>query len=156
MGSRHGNAQDGVRAELTLVFGSVQLQQDFIQTGLIHHVHADDRRSDDIVDVVDGFPDALSAVALLVAVAQFHRFVDAGAGAGRNDRSAHGVVVQPEFDFYGRIASAVQDFSCVYFIDACHKTYLRLVFRCMYDVQEIDGIETCAAHQGSVDILHIH
>ena len=107
VGSRHGNAQDGVRAELTLVFGAVQFEQHSVQTGLVHHVHADDRGSDDIVDVVDSLLDALAAVALLVAVAQFHRFVNAGAGAGRNDRSAHGVVVQPEFDFYGRIASAV-------------------------------------------------
>ena len=120
VGCGHGNAQDGVGAQIALVLRAVQFQEQRVQCGLVHDVHAYDGRCDDVVDVIDSLLYALAAVALLVAVPQFHRFVDAGAGAGRNDRSSHGIVVQPELDFHRRVASAVQDLSCVYFIDACH------------------------------------
>ncbi len=56
-----------------------------------------------------GLQHALAAVARLVAVAQFHRLVRAGGGAGRHRRAAERAAVEHHVDLDGRIAAAVED-----------------------------------------------
>ena len=71
------------------------------------------RRADDVDDVVDGRQDALAAVAALVAVAQLDRLVGAGGGARRDGRPADGAVVEDDVDLDGRVAARVEDLAGV-------------------------------------------
>ena len=82
-----------------------------VDRGLVLGVQADERVEDFAVDGVDRLAHALAAVALLVAVAQLHRFVRAGGGAGGHRGAAERAVLQHHVDFDGRIAAAVEDFA---------------------------------------------
>ena len=59
-----------------------------IDRHLIERVEAVELGRDRFVDVLDRLGDAFAEVALLVAVAQFERFVFAGARAARDRRAA--------------------------------------------------------------------
>ena len=92
IGSRTGdgqrNAEDGIRAEVFLVFAAVQFDHAIIDGGLIESVHPTDFVGQLVVDVIDSRQNALAHVDGLVAVAKFPGFVDAGAGTARNRRAA--------------------------------------------------------------------
>ena len=108
---RHGegDAEDGVGAESPLVLGAVELDQDPVEQGLVPRVGAQDLAGDLAVDVRDGLRDALSAVALLVAVAQLQRLALAGRGARRHRRAPGRASREQDLDLDGRIAARVQD-----------------------------------------------
>jgi len=57
-GERH--AEDGVGAELGLVLGAVELQEEVVDRLLVGHVQVlgDQRRRDDLVDVLHGLAHA--------------------------------------------------------------------------------------------------
>ena len=69
------------------------------------------RRGDLAVDVLDRLERALAEVARLVAVAQFHRFVLAGGGAGGHGRASHAAVGQIDIRFHRGIAAGIQNLS---------------------------------------------
>ena len=93
VGRGERDAENGVGAELRFVRRAVERRSSVLSTpDLVERVQADQIRCDGFVHVGDGLGHALAAVAVLVAVAQFPRFVFAGAGAaghrGAADRAA--------------------------------------------------------------------
>ena len=59
----------------------------------------------------DAVQHALAAVAGFVAVAQLHRLMRAGRGAGRHRGAPKGAAVQGHVALDGRVAAAVEDFA---------------------------------------------
>ena len=76
-------------------------------------------------------------VALLVAVAQFDRFVRAGAGSGRDRGSPDGAVAEDDVDLEGRIASAIEDFAGVSVLQVQR---IRPRSVSIIDIRHVDGI----------------
>ena len=107
------DAQDGVGAELGLVRGAVEFEQELVDGRLLRDVLAHEFGSDDLVDVADGLQHAAAQVAFLVAVAQLDGFVGAGAGAAGDGGPTPRVRGQKDVDFERRVATAVQDFAGV-------------------------------------------
>ncbi len=109
LGDGHGDAEDGVGAEFSLVGGSIELDHELVDGFLVAGVEADEFRGDFGVDVVDGFEDALAHELFLVVVAEFAGLVFAGAGAGGDGGAAEGAVFQNDIDLDGRIAAGVKN-----------------------------------------------
>ena len=83
LGDGEGDAEDGVRAELALVGGAVQVDHGLVDVALIVSFLADELGSDLLDDGVNGVLDALAEVAALVAIATLdglERAVDAPEG----------------------------------------------------------------------------
>ena len=81
----------------------------FVDLHLLGRVHAADRIEDLAFHVGDRGLHALAAVPRRVVVAQLHRLVRAGRGAGRHRGAAHGAAVQHDIDLDRGIAAAVED-----------------------------------------------
>ena len=109
VGRRQADAEEGVRSEPRLVRRSVQVDQQTVEADLVDGVDAKQLGAERLVDVADRGEDALSAIALRVAVAHLHRLVRAGRGSRRDDGRAHRSVVQEEIDLDRRIAARVED-----------------------------------------------
>ena len=112
--TREGHAEDGIGAETGLVRGTVKLDEQLVDGGLVEDVHALQRLSDLDVDVLNCLEHALAEVTALIAVAQLASLVDTGGSAGRNGSAANGAVVERDLDFHGRIAAGVQNLSGAY------------------------------------------
>lgn len=80
-GARLGNGQadteDGIGTELGLVGSAIQVNQELVDLGLVLDVDVllDDRRGDDLVDVLDSLENALATPLGLVAVAELASLV---------------------------------------------------------------------------------
>ena len=107
---RQRHAEDRVRAEALLVRRAVERAHHAIEPRLVFRVHAAERVEDLAVHRGDGFLDALAAIAL-AAVAQFHRFMRAGRGAGGNRSAAERAVFETDIDFDRRVAAGIEDFA---------------------------------------------
>ncbi len=114
---RHGNGENGIRAQLALVRSAVELDHFAIDTALVFSVHPDDRGSNDIGDVFDGVECALAEIAGLVAVAKFNGFMFTRGGAGWDSSASFAAVGQINVGFDGRIATRVEDLSSEDFYD---------------------------------------
>ncbi len=112
LGGGHGDAEDGVGAELGFVFGAVEFDHEVIEFFLVAGVLSEDGGGDFFVDVVDGFEGAFAAVAFGVVVAEFHGFIFAGGGAGGDGGAAEGAVFEDDIDFDGGVSAGVEDFAC--------------------------------------------
>ena len=89
----------------------VELDELAIDRFLVERIGAREAVRDRFVDRAHGFQDALAAVALLVAIAQFPRFVLARAGAARNRGAAEGAALQVDIDFHRRVAARIKNFA---------------------------------------------
>ena len=105
MRQRQRDAENRIRAQVALVLGAIQLDHALIQRDLIERVEAGDRVLYRLVDVLHGLQDALAAVALCIAIAQFHRLVRASGCARRHDRRARRAAEQRHRHLHGRIAA---------------------------------------------------
>jgi hypothetical protein len=114
------DAEDGVRAELRLGRGPVELDQAPVEARLVGRVHAHHGRRDELEDVRDGLPHALAEVARLVAVAQLERLVLARRGAGRHGGPPHVAAGDRDLDLDGGVAPRVQDLARVDVDDLGH------------------------------------
>ena len=85
------------------------------------------------VDRLDRFQDALSEIAILVAIAQFHRLVRAGRCARRDGGASEAAIFQQDVDLHSRIAAAVEDFASVQVDNGCHGWRLRSEERSIAD-----------------------
>ena len=72
------------------------------------------------IDMADGRLRALSQIARLVAVAQFHGLVFARGGAGGHSRPAHAAIGQVDIRFHGGVATRIEDFPACYSNDGGH------------------------------------
>jgi hypothetical protein len=79
----HGDGQDRVRPELALVLGAVERVHLRVDRLLVGRVAPDQRRADQLVDVVDGLHHALAHV-LAAAVAELDGLVNPRGGARGN------------------------------------------------------------------------
>ncbi len=117
---RHRDAEDGVRAELSLGARAIEIDHRLIERGLIERVAAQDLGRDLLHHVLDGLEHALAEVAGgVVSVTQLDRLVLARRGATRNRRaalSARGL----DFHFDGGVSSRVEDLACKNSIDLGH------------------------------------
>ena len=90
-------------------------------SGLLRGVLTMQALGDLAIHVADGVLRALSQIARLVAVAQFHGFVFSGGGAGGHSRPTHAAIGQVNIRFHGGIAARIEDFPACYSNDGCHK-----------------------------------
>ena len=120
LGVGEGDGQDGVRAELGLRFGAIDVQHDAVHRELVEGVEADEFRGDLGGDVLDGLAHALAEIALLVAVAEFDGFVLARAGAGGHRSATGGAAFEDHINFNSGIAAGIKDFAGLDFNDGCH------------------------------------
>ena len=114
------------------VLGAVGGDHRQVEPDLVGRVAADGDLRQRAVDVGDGLGDALAQVARLVAVAEFDRLVDAGAGARGDRGAAERAVGQDHVDLDGRVASAVEDLAGA---DGGDRGGVR-AHRCVQDVAE--------------------
>ena len=127
-GAGHGQryAEDGVGTQIRLGLRAVEGDHRLVDTHLIGHVHADDRGSDLLVDVLHGVQHALAQIAALVAVTKLEGLVLARRRAARYGCTAECARYGTNFDLDGRIASRVEDLSCVnlYNLHSCNSLIL--------------------------------
>ena len=107
---RHRDGENRVRAELSLVRRSVELDQRSVDRDLIRCDQTVERRRDSLLDVLHGELHALAAVALRVAVAQLERLVLAGGRAARHGGAASRSARERDVGFDGGVAAAVENF----------------------------------------------
>ena len=119
-GGGHGDAEDGVGAELALVGRTVGGDEGGVEVALVGSVHAEDGVGALVVHVVDGLERALAAVDGLVAVAQLDSLELAGGGAGGDDGSTEGAVVEGDLDLNGGIAAGIEHLTAVHVDDLAH------------------------------------
>lgn len=76
LGDSQTHAQYGIGSQIALVLRSVKFDEELIDLGLILDVKVllDELRTNDVVDILDGFQDALSSPLRLVAVTKFACF----------------------------------------------------------------------------------
>lgn len=86
-GSGNGDTKDGVGTELGLVLGSVKLEEELVESSLVLDVELglDDGRGNDLVDVLDGLEDTLSAPLGGILVSELESLVDTSGGTGGDD-----------------------------------------------------------------------
>ena len=118
MRSRQRNAEQRIRPKILFVLAPVELDQLAINRFLIERIGTREALRDGFIDRTHGFRNALAAVALLVAIAQFPRFMLARAGAARNRRAPECAALQVDIDFNGRIAARIKNLARVDFTDA--------------------------------------
>jgi hypothetical protein len=111
LGAGEADGQQRVSAEARLVGRAVQLDHDLVDLDLVGGVEAREGVEDLALHVAHSLGHALAAVAGLVAVAQLHRLVRAGGGAGGHGGAADRAAVQHHLRFHRGVAAAVQDFA---------------------------------------------
>src|SRR5829696_1256995 len=95
MGDRQRNTKDGVRADLGLVVGSVEVKHRLINQPLFAGLVPDELGPELVDDPKYGLADALPPVASLT-VTELDRFEGAGRGTRRNSGPALRAVVQDD------------------------------------------------------------
>src|SRR6185437_5339919 len=108
-GAGHGDGENGVGAELSLVGRAVKRDHGGVNEALIRGVDAFELGGDHRLDVFNGLQDALAEVMALVAVAQLNGFVFAGGGARRHDGASEGAALQDDVRLHGWIATRIQN-----------------------------------------------
>ena len=129
LGHGEGDAEDGVRAELALVGGAVQVDHGLVDVALIVSFLADELGSDLLDDGVNGVLDALAEVAALVAIATLDGLERAGGRAGGNGRARSGAVLKDDLDLNGRVTARVEDLACTNAFNNCHVILQSMLLR---------------------------
>ncbi len=119
-GGGERNGEDGVRAELRLGFGAVELNHRTVNGELIQRVETTEHGKNFLGDVFDGLGDAFAEVTLFVAVAELDGFVFAGAGAGGNGGAADGAAREDDVHFNGGIAARVENLAGLNVVNRAH------------------------------------
>src|SRR5262249_31619532 len=114
---RQRGAEEGVGAQLALVRGAVQVDQELVDGRLVEGFLADEGLGDLAVDAADRLLDAAAEKTGRVAVAQFDGLVGARAGPAGHGGAAAGGVGEDHLDLDGRVAAAVEDLAAVDALD---------------------------------------
>ena len=118
-GAGHGHTQNGIGAEVALIFRAVVFDHLRVDRSLLRHIKTDQSRLNLGVNVFHGLHDTLTAVAR-VLVAQFKCFTNTGGSAGRHGSAAHHAAVKINVAFNRGVAAAVQNFTSDDGIDRRH------------------------------------
>ena len=102
-----GNAKDCIRAEVPLVMGAIQLEEEVVDSGLLNGIHVDQLRSDVLIDVVNGLLNTLAKVAGLVAITELDRFVGTGGCATWNRCTSDDAALEVDIYFNGWVAAGI-------------------------------------------------
>ena len=101
------------------MFGApIELDELAIDPCLVERIEPRERRGNYFVDATHRFGDAFAAVTFLVAIAQFPRFMLAGAGATRNRRASERASLEVDIDFDGRVAARIKNLARADFANA--------------------------------------
>jgi hypothetical protein len=100
----HGDTENSVGTELSLVLGSIELVEESIDSGLVLDVNVllDQSGGDLVVDVGNGLGDTLAAPLALVTIAELASLVGAGGGTG-GDNGAVKASLGDDIDLDGRV-----------------------------------------------------
>ena len=77
-GCRHRNRQNSVRAQAAFVLGAIEFNHLLVERALVSGIEVRQGVGNFAIHILDRLQHALAQVALLVAIAQFHRLVLAG------------------------------------------------------------------------------
>jgi hypothetical protein len=108
MRQRERDPEDGVRTEVRLVRGAVELEERPVDLALVVCVETVERGRDHVVHVRDGPEHALAAEPLRVPVSELERLVLAGRGAARHRGPAERAVDEDRVDLDGRVPARIQ------------------------------------------------
>ncbi len=109
LGHGHRDPQDGVRPQVLLVGGAVEVEHPLVDADLVEGVHLDQFGSDLIVDVLDRLEHPFTEVLRLVAVAEFKGLVDARARPAGHAGAAEGAVFEGHVHLDGGVSAAIED-----------------------------------------------
>ena len=104
-----GNAKDRICAEVCLVMGAIQLEEEVVDGGLLKGIHVDQLRSDVLIYMVDSLLDTLAQVARLIAITELDRFVCTRGCATWNGCTADDAALEVDIHLNGRIATGIKD-----------------------------------------------
>src|SRR3954451_5841984 len=76
-----GNSENRVGAQDCLIRSPVELEQSLVDCALASSINARELRGDYLVDIANCFKNALAAITIGVAVAQFERLMCSGRGS---------------------------------------------------------------------------
>ena len=125
---RHGDGQNGVRAELGFIRRAVQLDHFVIDGGLLFRFHAQDRRRDFLVDILNGLARSFAEIALGIVIAQLHGLMLAGGSAGGNGGPSNAAIGEVYISLDRGVAARIEDlaandfgdFHILLFEHTCH------------------------------------
>ena len=120
LGNGQRRAQNGIRAEVALVVGAVDVDHQLVDGALVVGLEAHELVSDLVVHVLDGVLHAFAQVTVLVAVAQLDRLEGAGRCTGRHHRAPHGAAFQHHFHLNRGIAARVENLAPEHIDDHAH------------------------------------
>ena len=109
LGECERDAEDRIRAEAGFVRRAVEIDQELVEAHLVGRLHAGEGVEYLALDILDRVPHALAAEACGIAVAELHRLVRAGGGAGRNGGTPDGARLEQHLDLDGRVAARIEN-----------------------------------------------
>ena len=113
------DTEHGIGTELAFIGSAIEFEHDLVDRQLVTGIEADEFRSDEAVDILNSFEDALAKVASFVAIAKLNSFVLTGAGTRRDGSAANDAGLEFDVDFNSRIATRVNDFAGADVCDDC-------------------------------------
>ena len=90
---------------------AVQVEHDFVHTGLVVRILPKQRLADFAVDVSHGLTHALAAVAFRIVIAQLERFATAGGSAGGHGGATARAGLEDDVGFHGGVATRIEYFA---------------------------------------------
>ena len=133
LGSSQRNTEDSVGTELTLGGSSVEGQHLVVKSTLIENAVTFEGWSDNGVHIFNSFQGTLTQIAVLVTVAELESLILTSGSTRGNGSAAHYTIFQHYVYLNGGVATRVEDFSCMNFLNLhnftlilkCYKCYLR-------------------------------
>ena len=133
--ARYGHRVDGVAAEVRLVLSAVEFDHAPVDRGLIHRVHTDECRGNDVVDIGDRLMYGQAVVFGGIIVTQDERLVHTNGRTGRRSGRANRAVFGDDVDLDHRPALAVNDLTGMHAADAAALAGLAGQLGHIHDVQ---------------------
>jgi hypothetical protein len=111
-GCGDGHSQDRIGTELPFVRRAIECNQLLVERFLVRRIHPDDYRLNDIHYILYGLQHTLARVSVLIAIAEFDRFVTAGRSTRRYLGNTGCSAFQREVYLYGGIPTRVKNLQC--------------------------------------------
>ena len=99
------HAQNGVSTQVALRRRTVEVEHLIVDGALIEHIVATKRGSNNVIDILNSFQNALATITSLVAIAKFECFVFTCRSTRRNAGATHYTVFECYFYLYCGVTS---------------------------------------------------